>query len=282
MVDGRIDGSQPVVRTSGTTRGDSKPKVIAKLKPGESLFTKKGTDRGDGKRTDIIFKDFNSDGVITEDELYLIDHYSKEADGAITVKRYKDNDGDGYSDSVTTFEYDKDGNKVDKQIKNEVNINSVSGTDQGKRKMSNLRYVTGELTEIKSPQGTVSVVNLPQPKTMKVMEPDGQDYHEKRAHEKLEEDVFIEITNKDGSTSLIRKEDTLDGLEYVRTDVKKNSDGSVVIARFSARGKDVESALSSKVSGSICEIFVLDKNGKLTQRMQKVAGGWECETTHAY
>ncbi len=151
MVDGRIDGAQPMVRTSGTTGGDSKSKVIAKLKPGESLFTQKGeveymNNRLSGGtvksiRTDLTFKDFNGDGVITSDELYLIDRHTQKTDGTTTVTRYKDKDGDGYSDSVTTYKYDKNGKKVREETKYEEDINSVKKRDhleyeEHNRKMS--------------------------------------------------------------------------------------------------------------------------------------------------
>ncbi|MBR1425791.1 hypothetical protein IJ579_09555 [bacterium] len=111
--------------TSEHGRQTKQKKVIAELKNGESIF-KVRNKNSNGKLSDVItYKDFNGDGVIMEDELYMIDRYEHNTDGSQTVKRYKDKDGDGYSDSVTTFNYDRNKNKTGQAITNLEDINSV-------------------------------------------------------------------------------------------------------------------------------------------------------------
>ncbi|MBR1424558.1 hypothetical protein IJ579_03235 [bacterium] len=121
-----LEGVNPNSGTNGGTGSRETKKVIAHLQAGESIFKVKNRNAETGKLDRVIhYKDFNGDGDITEDELYMVDQYYHNEDGSSTVKRYKDKDGDGYDDTVTTYQYDKNKQKVGESTRVEEDINAV-------------------------------------------------------------------------------------------------------------------------------------------------------------
>ena len=73
--------------------------------------------------------DRNKDGKFDDKEMYYVDRYYYQDNGDATIKRFVDKDGDGYNDSVTTFEYDKDRNLKSSITKDEEDINDVKNRD---------------------------------------------------------------------------------------------------------------------------------------------------------
>lgn len=72
----------------------------------------------DGSQTEQVYKDGklyktitrvdkNKDGKFDNNEMYYVDSYYYDSDDTATIKRFVDKDGDGYNDTVTTYEYDK-------------------------------------------------------------------------------------------------------------------------------------------------------------------------------
>jgi len=73
----------------------------------------------------IIRYDKNGDGKFEDNEMFCIDRYSYEKDGTAYVRRFVDEDGDGYNDTLTTYEFDKGGNLKSSKTYYEEDINKV-------------------------------------------------------------------------------------------------------------------------------------------------------------
>jgi len=119
-----IQGNSPLNQQNQAAGVKETPqkKVLGKLQQGQSLFT---VDKKKENNSVEYYKDFNGDGEITEDELYMVDRFTWNNDGTTDVKRFRDRDNDGYSDNVTDYKYDKDGKIVKKEVHEQEDINQV-------------------------------------------------------------------------------------------------------------------------------------------------------------
>ena len=141
-----INGNRQAGTAAGAPQQKKEPKVLGKIAPGESLFKVRNTDRRTGKLESVeYYKDFNGDGVITENELSHVDRYVRHEDGSKEVIRHKDKDNDGYSDTQTTYKYDKDGNLVDKKTVVEEDINSVKKREHMDHEVINRQMLNHKL-----------------------------------------------------------------------------------------------------------------------------------------
>jgi len=75
--------------------------------------------------TSIVRYDKNGDGKFDDNEMRCVDNYYYNKDGSASIKRFTDEDGDGYNDTQTTYEYDKDRNLKSSKTYYEEDINEV-------------------------------------------------------------------------------------------------------------------------------------------------------------